>query len=153
MTLLETIRIIENVAIAQPSVKTIVENDIFKLNEHPEAKYGVFAFVQGQHGGSVDSDLFTYRFSFFYVDRLRHDKKNQIEVQSVGIETINNIMQRLSDLGIESGSYTIQPFNQRFADECAGVFCTVDLETIRGSFCSEVDGHYNKDYNRDFLIL
>lgn len=153
MTLSETIRIIENVAIAQPSVNTIVENDIFKLNEHPEAKYGVFAFVQGQHGGSVDSDLFTYRFSFFYVDRLRHDKKNQIEVQSVGIETINNIMQRLSDLGIESGSYTIQPFNQRFADECAGVFCTVDLETIRGSFCSEVDGHYNKDYNRDFLIL
>lgn len=153
MTLLETIRIIENVAIAQPSVNTIVENDIFKLNEHPEAKYGVFAFVQGQHAGSVDSDLFTYRFSFFYVDRLRHDKSNQIEVQSVGIETINNIMQRLSDLGIESGSYTIQPFNQRFADECAGVFCTVDLETIRGSFCSEVDGHYNKDYNRDFLIL
>lgn len=153
MTLLETIRIIENVAIAQPSVNTIVENDIFKLNEHPEAKYGVFAFVQGQHGGSVDSDLFTYRFSFFYVDRLRHDRSNQIEVQSVGIETINNILQRLSDLGIESGSYTIQPFNQRFADECAGVFCTVDLETIRGSFCSEVDGHYNKDYNRDFLIL
>ena len=153
MTLLETIRIIENVAIAQPSVNTIVENDVFKLNDHPEAKYGVFAFVQGQHGGSVDSDLFTYRFSFFYVDRLRHDKKNQIEIQSVGIETINNIMQRLSDLGIESGSYTLQPFNQRFTDECAGVFCTVDLETIRGSYCSEVDGHYNKDYNRGFLIL
>ena len=153
MTLLETIRIIENVAIAQPSVNTIVENDVFKLNDHPEAKYGVFAFVQGQHGGSVDSDLFTYRFSFFYVDRLRHDKKNQIEIQSVGIETINNIMQRLSDFGIESGSYTLQPFNQRFTDECAGVFCTVDLETIRGSYCSEVDGHYNRDYNRDFLIL
>lgn len=149
MTLLETIRIIENVAIDQPSVKTIVENDVFKLNDHPEAKYGVFAFVQGQHGGSVDSDLFTYRFSFFYVDRLRHDKKNQIEIQSVGIETINNIMQRLSDFGIESGSYTLQPFNQRFTDECAGVFCTVDLETIRGSFCSE---EYESN-RKDFLIL
>lgn len=149
MTLLETIRIIENVAIDQPSVKTIVENDVFKLNDHPEAKYGVFAFVQGQHGGSVDSDLFTYRFSFLYVDRLRHDKKNQIEIQSVGIETINNIMQRLSDLGIESGSYTLQPFNQRFTDECAGVFCTVDLETIRGSYCSE---EYESN-RKDFLIL
>ena len=146
MTLLETIRIIENVAIAQPSVKTIVENDIFKLNEHPEAKYGVFAFVQGQHGGSVDSDLFTYRFSFFYVDRLLSDKSNQIEVQSVGVETINNILQMLSELGIESGSYTIQPFNHRFVDECAGVFCTVELETVRGSSCSD----NNNDCNRDF---
>ena len=149
MTLLETIRIIENVAIAQPSVNTIIENDVFKLNEHPEAKYGVFAFVQGQHGGSVDSDLFTYRFSFIYVDRLRHDRSNQIEVQSVGIETINNIMQRLSDLGIESGSYTIQPFNQRFADECAGVFCTVDLETIRGSSCGI---EFAKEIGNEFII-
>lgn len=136
MTLLETIRIIEKVATEQPSINTIIENDVFKLNEHPEAKYGVFAFVQGQHGGSVDSDLFTYRFSFIYVDRLLHDRSNQIEVQSVGIETIHNIMRRLSDHGLESGSYTIQPFNQRFADECAGVFCSVDLEAPTWSACS-----------------
>lgn len=153
MTLLETIRIIESIAIAQPSVNTIVENDVFKLNEHPEAKYGVFAFVQGQHGGSVESDLFTYRFSFFYVDRLTSDKKNQTEVQSVGIETINNIMQRLSDFGVESGSYTLQPFNQRFTDECAGVFCTVDLETIRGSRCAESFADFTNDFNEDFLIF
>ena len=76
MTLLETIQKIEQVAMAQPSVRTIVENDVFKLNEHPEAKYGVFAFVQGQHTGSIESDLFTYRFSFFYVDRLRFDDAN-----------------------------------------------------------------------------
>lgn len=149
MTLLETIRIIEKVAQEQPCIHTIVENDVFKLNDHPEAKYGVFAFVQGQHGAAVDSDMITYRFSFFYVDRLRFDKKNQIEVQSVGIETINNIMQRLSDHGIETRSYTLQPFNQRFTDECAGVFCTVDLETIRGSYCPEVVGQISKN----FLII
>ena len=80
MTLMEVIRIIENVASDQPSIKTIVENDVFKLNEHPEAKYGAFAFVQGQHSASVQNDLMTYRFSFIYADRLRHDRSNQIDI-------------------------------------------------------------------------
>lgn len=50
MTLLETIRTIERVAAAQPAVKMIVENDVFKLNACPDALYGVFAFVQGHIG-------------------------------------------------------------------------------------------------------
>lgn len=137
MTLVEVVKAMEAAAMSQPAVQTIVENDVFKLNSCPDARYGVFAFVQGQHSGSVDSDLMTYQFSLFYVDRLTHDRSNQIEVQSAGVSVLSNILRVLSEAGIVAGDYSFQPFNQRFSDECAGVYCTVGLSVLRDSSCGE----------------
>ena len=83
MTLLELIKTMEVVASHQPSINMVVENDIFRLNNKADAKYGVFAFVQGQHSTSIDSSVITYTFTLFYVDRLKNDRSNQIEIQSV----------------------------------------------------------------------
>lgn len=138
MTLLELIKTMEAVASDQPSINMIVENDIFRLNSRADAKYGVFAFVQGQHSSSVDSSVMTYAFNLFYVDRLTNDRSNQIEIQSVGIQVLDNIIRTLDGMGIYSDSdYSFQVFNQRFVDECAGVFCNVSLSVPVGSVCGE----------------
>ena len=153
MTLLETIKAMEMVASQQPSVNMIVENDVFRLNEKADARYGVFAFVQGQHSASVDSSLITYAFTMFYVDRLKNDLSNQIEIQSVGIQTLDNIIRMLDERGITPMTdYSFQVFNQRFLDECAGVFCNVSLSVPAGSLCPEAFGDFNDDFNDDFLI-
>lgn len=153
MTLLETIKAMEMVASQQPSVNMIVENDVFRLNEKADARYGVFAFVQGQHSTSVDSSLITYAFTMFYVDRLKNDLSNQIEIQSVGIQTLDNIIRMLDERGITPMTdYSFQVFNQRFLDECAGVFCNVSLSVPAGSLCPEAFGDFNDDFNDDFLI-
>lgn len=138
MTLYETIQRIESIAAAQPSVNMIVENDIFKLNSCPDAKYGVFAFTQGTHSGSIQSDFLTFSFTFFYVDRLTTDHSNQIEIQSVGVATLDNILRQLDEAMVEVGDYSFQPFNQRFSDECAGVFCSVTLQVPRNSVCADI---------------
>lgn len=146
MTLVELIKTIEVVASHQPSIKMIVENDVFRLNNRSNAKYGVFAFVQGQHSTSIDSNIITYTFTFFYVDRLRNNRANQIEIQSVGILTLDNIIRQLDDLGIYSEmEYTFQVFNQRFLDECAGVFCNVNLSVPIESICPEDFGNLNNN--------
>lgn len=138
MTLQEVIKTFEVVASQQPSVNMIVQNDIFRLNSKSDARYGVFGWTQGQHSTSAESSMFTYSFTFFYVDRLKHDVSNQIEVQSVGIQTLDNILRKLDDLGIYiSSTYNFQTFNQRFVDECAGVFCNVSLQVPVSSMCSE----------------
>lgn len=138
MTLQEVIRAIEVVASRQPSVNMIVQNDIFRLNSKSDARYGVFGWTQGQHSASVESSLFTYSFIFFYVDRLKNDKSNEIEVQSVGVQTLDNVLRTLDDMGISANStYSFQTFNQRFLDECAGVFCNVSLQVPVSSVCSE----------------
>ena len=83
MTLSDTIRLIETVAAGQPSVHSIIRNDIFRLNALPDAKYAAFGWTQGQHSTSIDANLYTFRFTFFYIDRLTEDMGNQVEVQTV----------------------------------------------------------------------
>lgn len=155
MTLQQVIKAFEVVASQQPSVNMIVQNDIFRLNSKSNARYGVFGWTQGQHSASTDSDLFTYSFTFFYVDRLKNDRSNEIEVQSVGIQTLNNILRKLDDIGVfVSSTYNFQTFNQRFLDECAGVFCNVSLQVPVSSICSESFADFLKtDFNDDFMIF
>ena len=138
MTLLELIKAMEVVASKQPSINMVVENDVFRLNNKADARYGVFAFTQGQHSTSIDSNLITYAFTLFYVDRLKNDRSNQIEIQSVGIQTLDNIIRAMDEIGIYTEtSYSFQVFNQRFTDECAGVFCNVTLSVLPTSSCAE----------------
>lgn len=152
MTLAQLIRLIEMVAQQQPSVNMIVQQDVFRINSAPSLRYGVFAWTQGQHSGSING-MQTYSFSFFYVDRLKEDLSNQIEIQSVGCETLGNILRELDEYDVEVGNYTMQTFNQRFTDECAGVFCNVSLSVLPASRCAEEYPDYNKtDFNNDFLI-
>jgi hypothetical protein len=153
MTLVDLIKTLELVASHQPSVKMVVENDIFRLNNKADARYGVFAFVQGLHSTSVGSSVMSYAFTLYYVDRLKNDRSNQIEIQSVGIQTLDNIIRQLDDLGIYTEtSYSFHVFNQRFLDECAGVFCNVTLQVPVGSVCPESFEDFNNDFNDDFMI-
>ena len=154
MTLQQVIAAIESTAAKQPAVNMIVRNDIFRLNAAPDCRYGVFAWLQGQHAGAVTDDLVHYRFTLFYADRLTADKHNQLEVQSVGIEVLSDVLRRLDEAGlpVEEG-YAFRTFNERFHDECAGVFCDVTIDAPAGSRCPDRWGDFNGDFNDDFLIF
>lgn len=154
MTLLQTIRTMEAIASQQPSIKMVVENDIFRLNARADARYGVFAFVQGEHSTAIDTNVITYAFTLFYVDRLKNDRSNQIEIQSVGIQTLDNILRTLDEMGIYTdNAYSFQVFNQRFTDECAGVMCRVSLSVPLNGICSDQFADFSDDFNEDFFIL
>ena len=135
MTLLDVINKIESAAKAQRAVHTIVGGDILRLNTIPDAQYGAFAWVQRQHSEDRDAGLRTYAFSLFYVDRLTHDRRNELEIQAVGIRTLENILARLEDDGIPSGAHSFDTFNIRFTDECAGVWTDVSF-TVAASPCA-----------------
>lgn len=156
MNLLQTIRVLERCAALQPNVRTIVRNDVFRLNACPDVDYGAVAWLQGEHTTEDGSNLLTYNFTLFYVDRLTEDKGNEVEVQSQGIETLENILRSLPDLGLYPGAYSFRTFNQRFADECAGVFCTVALQAAKDALCPEAyeflaaAREYSPDYNEDY---
>ena len=153
MTLTDTIRMVEVMAGGQPPVKSIVRNDIFRLNSLPDAKYSVFGWTQGQHTANLDSSFITYRFTFFYIDRLTADQSNEVEIQSVGIQTLDNIIRTLNEMGVWSeGTWTAQTFNQRFLDECAGVWATVRLLVPQGWTCAEGWPDFGDDFSDDFRI-
>ena len=145
MTLLETIRTLEAIALEQHSVAMVIENDVFKLNAIPNAKYAVFAYTQGRHTTSVSGDITTFQLTLFYIDRLTEDKSNQVEIQSTGTQVLRNILYMMSELDFEVSSMPIQPFNQRFADECAGVYCEVSIGASNGCECMPGFGEVLKD--------
>jgi hypothetical protein len=158
MTLYELVRKIERIASAQPTVNMIVENDIDKLNSVADAQYGIFAFVQGQHSSRANSDWVTYSLTLYYVDRLTEDGSNLLEVQSVGVQTLDNIVKDLaqSESQVVVENYSFQPFLHSFADNCAGVYMTVSIQTLRNTLCAEhyvssSEADYNDDYNSDFF--
>ena len=153
MTLTEVIHAIELSAGGQPGVHSIVRNDIFRLNTYPDAKYAVFGWTQGQHTSEIASSLVTFRFTFFYIDRLTHDLSNQVEIQSVGITVLDNIIRHLESIGVYSASeWTYTTFNQRFHDECAGVFAQVAFQVPVSGVCAESFADFNNDFNEDFAI-
>ena len=151
MTLTDTIRMIEVVASGQPPVHSIVRNDIFRLNALPDARYAVFGWTQGQHTATLDSSFITYRFTFFYIDRLTEAQDNEVEIQSVGIQVLDNILRTLEENGaVPAGEWQFTTFNQRFLDECAGVFVTIGLEVPVNGLCSDTFFDFNDDFNEDF---
>ena len=137
MNLLQTIRAIEKTAALQPNVGSIVRNDVFRLNAWPAARYAAFAWLQNEHSSAAESGMITYDFTFFYIDRLTADRGNELEIQSHGIETLTNILDALPDLGLYPSEYTFRTFNQRFSDECAGVFCNITIEASKDGLCAE----------------
>ncbi len=159
MNLLQTIHTIEKTAALQPNVGTVVRNDVFRLNSSPVVKYGVVAWLQNEHSTNAETGIITYNFTLFYVDRLTENHDNEIAIQSQGIETLENILQSLPSLGLFPTEYSFRTFNQRFADECAGVFCNVSMETAKDTLCAEAyafiedDGSYNLDFNEDYHVF
>lgn len=158
MNLFQVIRAIEKAAAMQPPVSSVVRNDVFRINACPAVRYGAFAWLQGEHRTSGDGNTMQWAFTLFYVDRLTEDRGNEVQVQSTGIEVLENVLRQLEAVGVYAEDYTFRTFNQRFSDECAGVFCTVTLETAKDSICPEAwefvenDGDFNLDFNDDFKV-
>lgn len=150
MTLTQTVNMMETAASGMPGIHSIVRNDIFRLNTLPDAEYAVFGWTQGQHSTTIDSSLITYNFTLFYIDRLTHDLGNQLEIQSAGIQVLDNIIRTLDNNGVFASSYTFTTFNQRFLDECAGVFTSASFQVPVEGLCADTYNDFSDDFNEDF---
>lgn len=161
MTLFETFKIINQVAVTEPNIHTIVNTgNVFDLNnDNAQVKYSAFCVQQQEH--QQIGDYVTYRFNLFYVDRLTDDKRNKLEVQSTAISTLQNIIRGLIDIElIDVGEeVTYQTFTERFSAECAGAYCSLSV-TSATPICYEeylyniedLFGEFSYDYSDDFFV-
>ena len=103
-------------------VYEVGEGDIYEHLNSGDHKYPcVFLTVQ-----NIDSNgsQMTVTGSLFYVDALLSDTSNKLQIQATGMTTLQQIFMRLMDnypdFDLRTGRYT--PFDEKFADLCAGVF-------------------------------
>jgi len=135
MTLREIYTYLEDIALTVPDVRTVVENDVLKINEMREIEYGVFAITQNSHAS--EEGWMNYNLNLFYIDRLMNSQDNEVQIQSHGIEMLRQILAVAGDgdVEVESGQYNT--FTQRFQDLCAGAWVTVNIRTPEG-ICTEI---------------
>jgi hypothetical protein len=152
MTYKELIRRIETIAINQPTIASIVRDDVYLLNTEQAAKYGVFAWTQNTHRAEAVGDEAAFSFNLFYIDRLSDGDANRVDIYATGMATLTNIIRTLgAEAGV--GSYTLQPFTQKFLDRCAGVFATITISAEVDNICAaifEAEQSKHKDFNDDF---
>ena len=149
MTLLQIYNLIKDVSLAQPNINTVVQ-EFLDLNRE-DTKYSAIVIQQRDHQQTSD-DFITYNFYIGYVDRLLSDKSNNIDIQSTGINILNNIINYIKDtyypnIAISAGQYTV--FNQRFTAECSGVYTSIAL-SIPVSDC--VDYGVIKDLKPEIIL-
>ena len=103
-------------------VYEVGEGDIYEHLNSGDHKYPcVFLTVQNI---DYNGTQMTVTGSLFYVDALLSDTSNKLQIQATGMTTLQQIFMRLidnyPDFELRTGRYT--PFDEKFADLCAGVF-------------------------------
>ena len=138
MNLFQTIDNIKKIALVQPNVRTAIEGNVYSImNNTPDLQYGVVVITQGTHRSD---EMFNYfNFNIFYIDRLVDDmESNRLQIQSIGIQILNNIINTFADeYDIDlSSDVQYNPFTQKFADETAGDYISITLEVPKDG-CAE----------------
>lgn len=134
----ELINTIERAAKGQPAVHTIIKDDVYKLNTLQDARYGVFAWTQNTHSGDITSSDVGFSFNLFYIDRLQKDEGNLEDVYSTAVDVLVNIIRTLEAEGIGIDTWQMQPFTQKFLDQCAGMYATITLSAMVDDTCEEI---------------
>ena len=128
MTLFEIINILEQIALLQPNVRSTSCGSVYEyLNANPSVEYDVVHISQTQHRQEEDYDY--YGFNIFYISRLDHTlENNRLFIQSIGKESLTNIIKTFCEkYDVDMPILRFYPFQQRFQDECAGVYLNLEI--------------------------
>jgi len=89
----------------------------------------------------VGDNTTTYGLTLYFVDRLLEDSSNEVDIFSVGVETIKNLIRQLRELD-EIVSITETPVirlftdTQKMADNCAGAYVRFEITALNTAACA-----------------
>lgn len=138
MTLYSIIEKLKMLALKHPNVNSAYEGNIYDImNANPQQKYASVVLTQQSH--TQDDTYDHYGFNLFYVDRLVDDlDTNRVQIQSTGKSMLSNIIKAFcEEFDAECETINYQTFTERFADECAGVYCTITIDMVKDIYCTE----------------
>lgn len=137
MTLAKIIDTLKMISLKHPNVNSAYEGNIYDILNAPDNRYASVVITQQSH--TTDEIYDHYGFVIFYVDRLIDDmEENRVQIQSIGKSMLGNIITAFcNEFEAECENISYQPFTQRFADETAGVYCTITIDTVKDVYCAE----------------
>ena len=125
----ELINIIEILSLNHNLVGSFMEGQsVYNINSNDNA-YPVIYLTPRPH--SIGHPVSTYNFYMYYVDRLLDDETNKIDIQTAGIKAIDDILMSLDNLSdnVEvEFPLSMNVFNEKFSDNCAGTYVEVSIQ-------------------------
>ena len=139
MTLYQIVTGLEEIALTHPNVRTANDDNVYDImNSNPSVKYGAFVISQTNHRQTEMFDY--YGFNLFYIDRLIDNiETNRLQIQSIAKQTLGNIIATFCEDYDVDFPQTVRytPFTQKFQDECAGMYVTLEFDIPRDIICAE----------------
>lgn len=127
---------IKEISLANGIVNETGEGDIYlHLNSGMHKYPCVFLTVQNI---TFANDIVNVNGTLFYVDRLLDNSANKVEIQSNALTVLSQIFDRIAEetvINIRQNTYT--PFDEKFADLCAGQFATFQASFPNDVICSD----------------
>ncbi|MCD8041526.1 MAG: hypothetical protein LUH10_00525 [Tannerellaceae bacterium] len=126
---LELVKLISNICLAHPLVND-VHYGIYHSSQCENIEYGAIILTPGSMDTTVNT--IEYNFNLMYVDRLKADESNELEVQSNGIDVIRGIISVIAEhhsmlLDYED-TVNVNVFSRQFADNVAGAVAPIRIK-------------------------
>ncbi len=103
-------------------------DSVFEVN-YKEKLYPIAQFTPGVH--RLGNPLNTFTFTIFYIDKLLNDKSNTVDAQDAGFKFTADLLRYVQEvLDVELDFPEITAYTEKFADDCAGTFCTVSFRVF-----------------------
>lgn len=120
-----------NAAYAGPS--------LYNLNGETVRDYP-YIFTSPTDDITVGENTSTYGLTLFFVDRLLEDSSNEVDIFSVGVETLKNLIKQLEGLDeiVSVGDTPIIRLfteTQKMADFCAGAYVRLRVTVLNSVAC------------------
>ena len=128
MNLQNTLEYIASVAQNHPLINSSYVGSIYDLNSNTNTKYAVFAIEDIDV--TKQNNTLLYNCYLYVVDRVMNDESNTIAVQTMAVNTLQEIINYIEGYSQSLevyGSYIITPIRQKFSDECAGAYVQLRL--------------------------
>lgn len=125
MTIKKLIDVITKTAKKKPNINYVGVGNVYDLNSKPDVNYSLIYLTY--QNSQVNENEIRHNIVMFYIDRMTDDYDNRLDIQNNGILEITNIVNtivNLEDVEVDM-PMAFTPFNQRFAEDCAGVFTTI----------------------------
>lgn len=128
MNLQNTLEYIASVAQNHPLINSSYVGSIYDINSNTNTKYAVFAVEDIDV--TKQNNTLLYNCYLYVVDRVMNDESNTIAVQTMAVNTLQEIINYIEGYSQSLevyGSYIITPIRQKFSDECAGAYVQLRL--------------------------
>lgn len=137
MNLYDVLNKLSDIANKHKLIGSYHNGDVYRIMNSAKNTYPVVVFTVDMLQNYQDySTLNAY---MYFIDRLTDDEDNKINIQTNGINVINDIINKLCEVNEISVPTPLQYtfFTEKFGDLCCGVYANVSIQFNNYSNCCE----------------